>query len=33
MTTAATVNQEKLQEFMGKILSDFAGAASAISLL
>ena len=30
MTTSASINEEKLNEFMGKILSDFGGAASSV---
>ncbi len=30
MTATPTVDQEKLNQFMGKVLSDFGGAASAV---
>ena len=30
MSTSSTIDNEKLQQFMGKVLSDFGGAASAI---
>jgi len=29
-TTVPSINQEKLEQFMGKVLSDFGGAASAV---
>jgi hypothetical protein len=29
-TTNSPINEEKLEQFMGKVLSDFGGAASAV---
>jgi len=29
-TTTPPINEEKLEQFMGKVLSDFGGAASAV---